>query len=264
MAHSTVTVYNAVHKLVHLKRYYDVFMTDQLQEQKLGKTEAVYRQLKAEIASGRRPPGASLVEVKLVEETGASRTPVREALRRLAAEGLVELAPRMGAKVARLSLRSTRELFDYRRVLEPAAIGMVVAEARRGVGITARFSEIADQFTALQGKPHDEVFIERYRELATEFDLALIESTPNDHLARAIRELRPHTARLRQIAHAEHQRLDAGIAEHLAMCGHIVAGDAEAAVATLTEHLHHVDEAIFAAMMRSGQDSRTAAVDVFA
>lgn len=229
---------------------------------KLGKSEVVYRQLKEEISSGERAPGTALTEAKIVMETGASRTPVREALRRLAAEGLVEITPRIGAKVAPISLRSVRELFDYRRVLEPAAIAMVVEATAQHPEILEPFQALAEGFRELRGHEFDDDFVSHYRELASEFDLTMISCTPNDHLARAIRELRPHTARVRQIAHAERDRLDGAIQEHLDMAGHIIAGNGPAAAAALTEHLRNVEGAIFKALMRSGQGSRSASVDI--
>jgi DNA-binding GntR family transcriptional regulator len=198
----------------------------------------------------------------LVEYTGASRTPVREALRKLAADGLVDIAPRVGATVARISLRSVRELFDYRRVLEPAAIRMVVDEAVANPGITAKFQNIAERFAALDGQPYSEEFAASYRQLADEFDVTLIECTPNFHLARAIRELRPHTARLRRIAHTDQQRLGYAVREHLVMCRAIAAGEADSAAEALRLHLIHVDEAIFKALLSSGREARGSAIDL--
>src|SRR3954470_21466444 len=86
------------------------------------KADLVHRRLKEQIELGELAPGAPLSELSLVERTGASRTPVREALRRLAAEGLVDLAPRQGARVSRVSLQSVRDLFEFRQLLEPVAV----------------------------------------------------------------------------------------------------------------------------------------------
>ncbi|MEV0847465.1 GntR family transcriptional regulator [Streptomyces sp. NPDC049954] len=70
------------------------------------------------VLSGAYPPGARLRERELSQALGYSRIPVREALTRLAADGLVELSPRRGASVRRLSLRDVNELFDLRLSLE--------------------------------------------------------------------------------------------------------------------------------------------------
>jgi len=71
------------------------------------------------IISGEEPPGARLTETKLAEQAGVSRSPVREALRLLAREGLVELVPRIGAQVALLGSDDVRELYACRMLLEP-------------------------------------------------------------------------------------------------------------------------------------------------
>jgi DNA-binding GntR family transcriptional regulator len=97
--------------------------------------------------------------------------------------------------------------------------------------------------------------------LAEVFDTTLIECTPNPHLSRAIRELRPHTARLRRIAHANRERLMDAIGEHRAMCRAIVDGEAGAAAESLRLHLVHVDEAIFKALL-SGRDNRGRDIDL--
>ncbi|MEV6103749.1 GntR family transcriptional regulator [Streptomyces sp. NPDC051940] len=74
--------------------------------------------LRAAILSGAHPPGSRLRERELSEALGFSRIPVREALTRLASDGLVELSPRRGASVRRLTLRDVDELFDLRLSLE--------------------------------------------------------------------------------------------------------------------------------------------------
>jgi DNA-binding GntR family transcriptional regulator len=93
-------------------------------------SRAVADWLAERIISGEEPPGARLAEVKLAELAGVSRSPVREALRLLAAEGLVELVPRIGALVAEVSLDDVRELYACRMLLEPVAAGLAVAALR--------------------------------------------------------------------------------------------------------------------------------------
>ena len=71
------------------------------------------------IISGESTPGERLTEPRLAELAGVSRSPVREALRILASEGLVEITPRHGAHVARVGARDARELYECRLLLEP-------------------------------------------------------------------------------------------------------------------------------------------------
>jgi len=80
--------------------------------------ERAYRQIKTDVLAGIHPIGARLKEEELAEQTGVSRTPVREALRRLNAEGLVDFTPHQGAYVATWSSQDIEEIFGLRAVLE--------------------------------------------------------------------------------------------------------------------------------------------------
>lgn len=81
------------------------------------------------IASGEFRAGEPLRELRLAERTGVSRTPVREALRRLAAEGIVELRPNKGAQLVEISSEDTAAIFDVRSLLEPYAAGRAATRA---------------------------------------------------------------------------------------------------------------------------------------
>jgi DNA-binding GntR family transcriptional regulator len=89
-------------------------------------SRAVADWLADRIISGQEEPGARLAETKLAELAGVSRSPVREALRLLAGEGLVELVPRLGAQVAQVSPADVRDLYACRMLLEPAAARLAV------------------------------------------------------------------------------------------------------------------------------------------
>jgi DNA-binding GntR family transcriptional regulator len=78
------------------------------------------------IISGEQAPGSRLAETKLAELAGVSRSPVREALRILAGEGLVELVPRSGARVAHVGQEDVRQLYACRLLLEPPAVAIAV------------------------------------------------------------------------------------------------------------------------------------------
>jgi DNA-binding GntR family transcriptional regulator len=79
------------------------------------------------IISGEEAPGARLTETALAEEAGVSRSPVREALRILQSEGLVEIVPRYGAQVAYIGIADVEELYACRMLLEPPCTGLAVA-----------------------------------------------------------------------------------------------------------------------------------------
>ena len=82
--------------------------------------------------AGDLAPGARLGEVELADRLGVSRTPVREALSRLAAEGLVEIAPNRGARVATWTVAELEGVFDLRSSLEPQLTAYAVPRATPG------------------------------------------------------------------------------------------------------------------------------------
>src|SRR3954469_5152644 len=89
--------------------------------------ELVVRRLRAEILSGELAPGERIVEEQLTRRFGTSRAPLREALRLLGQQGLVEHSPRRGVRVTRLSARAIDELFTLRDALEQFAVRCATA-----------------------------------------------------------------------------------------------------------------------------------------
>jgi len=119
---------------------------------KLGSRNPPLRDLVAEdlrrrIVSGVDAPGSRLVEESLAAELGVSRGPVREALRVLAAEGYVELLPRRGALVAKLSDATAEEMIVVRTRLQ--ALAARLAAAKGGAEAAARLHAVCDQATTM-------------------------------------------------------------------------------------------------------------------
>lgn len=98
-----------------------------------------YQALREDILTGTRPAGSRLREEQLAEDLGLSRTPVREAIRRLQADGLVQVVPNRGAEVVSLSAEDTEEIFGLRSVLESYAARNA---ALRGQADVARLREL--------------------------------------------------------------------------------------------------------------------------
>ena len=230
-------------------------MTSPLADGAVSKADLVHRQLKEEIELGELAPGTPLSELSLVERTGASRTPVREALRRLAAEGLVDLTPRQGARVSRVSLQNVRDLFDFRAMLEPEAIRQATRAAAADPEVRRAFAELRTEFTRIQRRVPSQARSRAFYELADRFDWAIIGATRNEHLRRTIAELRPHTARLRNLSHVDPQRVDVSVAEHLVICDALLAGDADAAAAGIAAHLADSLRTIFRNLAQAPGDA---------
>jgi DNA-binding GntR family transcriptional regulator len=108
--------------------------------------ELTLRRLRHEILSGALAPGERLVEEHLTHRFGTSRAPLREALRQLAEQGLIEHLPRRGVRVAELSAADADELFALRNVLERHAVQVAFAQpgAASLAGVTAAWQLMAD------------------------------------------------------------------------------------------------------------------------
>ena len=95
----------------------------------LTSAERAVGELREVILRGELPAGARLGEVELAERLGVSRTPVREALSRLAAEGLVQMVPNRGARVATWTVEELEGVFELRALLEPELTALAVPQA---------------------------------------------------------------------------------------------------------------------------------------
>lgn len=100
---------------------YDPFVNTQLQlsmDEYLPLRDVVFNTLRQAILRGELKPGERLMEIHLAEKLGVSRTPIREAIRKLELEGLVTMIPRRGAEVARITEKNLRDVLEVRRELD--------------------------------------------------------------------------------------------------------------------------------------------------
>ncbi|MFE7708090.1 GntR family transcriptional regulator [Streptomyces sp. NPDC057486] len=208
-----------------------------------GKSEVVYERLKGDIESLRLRPGAKLSEIQLGEELGASRTPVREAIRRLARDGLVDFVPGEVARVAPISLGGVRALFDFRMLLEPEAAAGVAAAGAADERVLVPFRELLgrleefdESFRAQDAGAQAQSYQEFYG-ITEGFDQAVIAACRNPYLARTISDLRSQTVRLRHLSHSGPRRMLTSLEEHRAMLKAVTGGDAQAAEAACRHHL---------------------------
>ncbi|MCI3221870.1 GntR family transcriptional regulator [Streptomyces sp. NP-1717] len=215
-----------------------------------GKSEAVYERLKQDIESLHLKPGAKLSEIQLGEELGASRTPVREAIRRLSREGLVDFVPGEVARVAAISLGGVRALFEFRMMVEPEAAAQVAGRARTQEQVLEPFRQLLSQveefeesFRSMDGARQTQSFRDFYV-LTESFDQHVIEACRNPYLSRTIRDLRSQTVRLRHLSHSGPRRMLTSLDEHRAMLKAITHGDGQAASAACRHHLAQTLQAL--------------------
>lgn len=120
--------------------------------------ERAYTDLRSAIMTGVHPAGTRLGETRLAEQLGISRTPVREALRRLEADGLVQLTPNRGAEVVRWSTADFEEIFDVRAVLESHAARRAAERGRADVArLYGLCAEMEAHLSGLDEHGYDEI-----------------------------------------------------------------------------------------------------------
>jgi DNA-binding GntR family transcriptional regulator len=181
--------------------------------------------------------GTFLNEVELASRIGVSRTPVREALLLLVADGLIEMLPGRGAYVPPLTGRQVRELMELRGVLERHAASRVLAE--RSVPLAALRAVLAEQEGLATGGPDGDLevataFIDR----DMVFHQTLVDAAGNTMLARTYAGLRVRQRRVGVAAlfcSANRQRAVCG--EHERIVEALAAGDEPEAMRAIDEHL---------------------------
>src|ERR1700692_4782007 len=116
--------------------------------ERVNQSQRAYEQLRDEIGQWELPPGTLLNEVPLAERLSVSRTPLREAVQRLARDGLVTTIPGRGALVAQLSLQAVVHLFQMREAVEPSAARLCARTPDRGEfgKLRAAFEDQKDLF----------------------------------------------------------------------------------------------------------------------
>jgi len=200
-------------------------------------SDRAYQTLLEEIQSGALAAGTVLGEVEQAARLGVSRTPLREALRRLAADGLaVQQSPRVTV-VAGLDVDDIRALFEIRRALEETSARLA---ARRGDA--AAFAALADEFRRVDLRRTEGR--DAYYALIARFDAELDAAVGNDYLGSALRTVRTHLVRVRRMARDKPERLAASAAEHLLIARALASGDADLAAHATHVHLHNALESI--------------------
>jgi DNA-binding GntR family transcriptional regulator len=195
-------------------------------------SDRAYSALLEEIQTGALAPGTVLGEVEQSARLGVSRTPLRAALARLTADGLVtQVSPRVTV-VTGIDRDDIRSLFVVRRALEETAARLAAASGR-----SADFTALVAAFDA--ARLDGEAARDAYYRLIAEFDAALDAAAANEYLTPALRTVRTHLVRVRRLARYQPGRLAASVSEHRLIAAAIAAGDGELAAHATHVHLHN-------------------------
>ena len=197
--------------------------------------DVVFNTLRQAILRGELKPGERLMEIQLANKLGVSRTPVREAIRKLELEGLVLMIPRKGAEVADISEKSLKDVLEVREALEARlACDKITKE-----GIN-RLKEAAQDFRSAL-KSND---ITQMAEADVRFHDVICNATENQKLGQLLNNLREQMYRYR-IEYLKDQHVyEKLLSEHEEIIRHIEKGEKDEAARVVSRHIENQAQAV--------------------
>jgi DNA-binding GntR family transcriptional regulator len=174
----------------------------------LTKAASIYQEIKKNIMSGILQPGTHLIIKQIATQYGISDIPVREALKELNAEGLVETIPHVGSRVANISLENISDMLVMREYLEPFAAELATVNADDQVikKLEAAYRAMNEAFQVND--------IDKYGKLNKNFHFIIIQASGNQILIRTIFELIESEKRMRMIFQIFPEVLESSNREH--------------------------------------------------
>lgn len=200
--------------------------------------DVVFKTLRQEILTGKLKPGERLMEIQLANKLGVSRTPIREAIRKLELDGLVIMIPRRGAEVAQITLKDLKDVMEVRCALDVLAIELACDRMGR--------EELNSLYQACENF-REAVKTKDTRKLAeadVAFHDAIVLSTGNTRLIQLVSNLSEQMYRYRfeYLKDAtSHEMLQQ---EHMEMYQNILKKDKAAAASVVRKHINNQEEAI--------------------
>lgn len=199
------------------------------------RSETAYQRLKNAVQTGELLPGTRIRETEIAAQFSISRTPVREAIRRLEADGLISFVPRHGAVVAKLDHQQTMELYDLREVLEGTAAAFAARHA--SAAEIAELEDLVANEEPISDNP------EKLAELNRLFHSVLTKAAHNRFLERALFGLRDSMALLGPTTLGVPGRYETAHAEHIAVVTAVANRDPDAAETAARSHIRNAQRA---------------------
>jgi len=199
-------------------------------------SERVFKELEESILNGIIKPGDNLTEVKLCEELGVSRTPVREAIRLLGQKGLVKIIPNKGAVVLGISEKDLEDIYTIRMYLE--GLGSRWAAAN----ITEEQIKELTEIVELQEFYQIKNATEHINQLDTQFHDKIFEYSNSRTLQHTLSDLHHMIQHYRQLSFSSNGRAEKAIKEHRQILEALAAHDQDAAEKLTIEHIARAKE----------------------
>lgn len=200
--------------------------------------DVVFRSLQQAILNGELKPGEHLLETVLAEKLGVSRTPVREAIRKLELEGLVIVMPRKGAIVSEITKKNLRDVLEVRRALEELAARLACKRASK-----EQISDIKKRAKEFEKALEDKSITEIAKADAA-FHYAIYEATDNDRLMHLLNNLREQMYRYRIEYLRRKDAYPILLKEHTDMVCEIEQRNPKGAINIAKAHIDNQEEAI--------------------
>ncbi|MGL6106362.1 GntR family transcriptional regulator [Romboutsia sp.] len=210
--------------------------------------DVVFENLREAILEGKVSPGQRLMEVQLAEQLGVSRTPVREAIRKLELEGLVVMLPRKGAYVANMSLKDIIDVLEIRASLE--GLSASLAAERISEDDIKKLEQIAGDFK----KSTSDSDVEALLKMDVEFHECIFKATNNKKLHQLINSLWEQVYRFRVTYISDYDSSVNIIKEHELILDAIKKGDSELAKRYATEHIEKAEQFIIDRAMNNKEN----------
>ncbi len=194
--------------------------------------DQVFEKLENDIITGVYPRGEVLTELKLVEQLGVSRTPIREALRRLEQERLITDTSK-GSLVLGITLEDLVDIMDIRRRIEGLAAYYTAKN------LTPENLEVLRQISELQDFYYEKQDLEKLRQMDDRFHRTIYEFCGHAVIRDTLQPLHRKAQRYRRQSISLPERLKSSIGEHKAIFQAIASGDAELAEQLTTQHIEN-------------------------
>lgn len=200
--------------------------------------EIVYEELKAQILKGDIKPGTRMMEVELAEVLGVSRTPVREAIRKLEKEGLVKIEPRRGAYASELSVKDMVDILEVRQSME----GLAAYYCAQRINDEQK-EQLRDYALAFNEAVEEGVY-EDMINYDTKFHHLIVECCDNDILVHMIEQLQELVLRFRYLYYSDFKRAEQMPSEHHEIFEAVASGDAERAREAAALHINRLKDMV--------------------
>jgi DNA-binding GntR family transcriptional regulator len=200
--------------------------------------DAVLNQLRDMIIEGKLPPGARINEVQIGASLGVSRTPLREAIKSLASEGLVDVLPARGAVVRRFSERDIHDILEVLKVLEQKAA--LLACERASDAEIGHIAGLHAEMLRLYAKRSRLAYFKLNQQIHT----AIVRAGGNAALAQTHELLQARIRRVRFIGNEKPDRWAGAVAEHEEMNAALLARDGPRLAEVLGRHLDQTMERV--------------------